>query len=162
MADSTTRCIGIRDSTIAQPKTPEPCFLDLEPTASILQQPRRQAQQAKCSVDVRPPRVPRHWPPAANPLTVAPPQQSQEEIRALEAEANFTVQQAVATVVLLYLCMSPDLSAYLACRLLARQLPSLSTLPARSSRCFHLTCTTHHPVTSDDGTTPSRSGGCMK
>ncbi|KAH6981022.1 mitochondrial outer membrane translocase complex, subunit Tom5 [Ilyonectria robusta] len=33
----------------------------------------------------------------------APPQQSQEEIRALEAEANFTVQQAVATVVLLYL-----------------------------------------------------------
>ncbi|KAM0426200.1 hypothetical protein ACHAPT_008550 [Fusarium lateritium] len=33
----------------------------------------------------------------------APPQQSQEEIRALEAEATFTVQQAVATAVLLYL-----------------------------------------------------------
>ncbi|RSM09393.1 hypothetical protein CDV31_007699 [Fusarium ambrosium] len=33
----------------------------------------------------------------------APPQQSQEEIRALEAEATFTIQQAVATAVLLYL-----------------------------------------------------------
>lgn len=116
MADSTTRCTGIRDSIIAQPKPPESCFLDLGPTASILQQPRRQTQQTKCSVDVRPPRVPRHWPPAANPLAVAPPQQSQEEIRALEAEANFTVQQAVATVVLLYLCMPARCSVYPACR----------------------------------------------
>lgn len=32
------------------------------------------------------------------------PQQSPEEIRALEAEANFTVQQAITTAVLLYLC----------------------------------------------------------
>lgn len=33
----------------------------------------------------------------------APPQQSKEEIRALEAEANFTVQGAITTAVLLYL-----------------------------------------------------------
>ncbi|KAM0197722.1 hypothetical protein ACHAPA_001638 [Fusarium lateritium] len=33
----------------------------------------------------------------------APPQQSPEEIRALEADAAFTVQGAVTTVVLLYL-----------------------------------------------------------
>ncbi|KAM7185629.1 Mitochondrial import receptor subunit or translocase domain containing protein [Rhypophila sp. PSN 637] len=33
-----------------------------------------------------------------------PPQQSREEIRAQEAEAAFTVQQAVATAALLYFC----------------------------------------------------------
>jgi len=33
----------------------------------------------------------------------APPQQSEEEIRALEAEAAFTVQQVAATAVFLYL-----------------------------------------------------------
>ncbi|CEI40598.1 hypothetical protein FOQG_04449 [Fusarium oxysporum f. sp. raphani 54005] len=33
----------------------------------------------------------------------APPQQSQEEIRALEADAAFTVQGAITTAVLLYL-----------------------------------------------------------
>ncbi|KAH7261331.1 mitochondrial outer membrane translocase complex, subunit Tom5 [Fusarium redolens] len=33
----------------------------------------------------------------------APPQQSREEIRALEADAAFTVQGAITTVVLLYL-----------------------------------------------------------
>ncbi|KAJ4161388.1 hypothetical protein NW765_006245 [Fusarium oxysporum] len=32
-----------------------------------------------------------------------PPQQSQEEIRALEADAAFTVQGAITTAVLLYL-----------------------------------------------------------
>ena len=35
---------------------------------------------------------------------VAPPQLSEEEIRQAEAEANFTIQQAVATTVALYLC----------------------------------------------------------
>ncbi|OAQ97814.1 hypothetical protein LLEC1_08131 [Akanthomyces lecanii] len=35
----------------------------------------------------------------------APPQQSAEEIRALEAEATFTVQQVAATALMLYLCM---------------------------------------------------------
>lgn len=39
-------------------------------------------------------------------LVVAPPQQSQEEIRALEADAAFTVQGAITTAVLLYLCTS--------------------------------------------------------
>lgn len=38
--------------------------------------------------------------------TVAPPQQSPEEIRAMEAEATFTVQQVAATAFMLYLCMS--------------------------------------------------------
>ncbi|OIW31317.1 hypothetical protein CONLIGDRAFT_680028 [Coniochaeta ligniaria NRRL 30616] len=33
----------------------------------------------------------------------APPQLSEEEIRQAEAEANFTIQQAVATAVALYL-----------------------------------------------------------
>ncbi|GJN69341.1 hypothetical protein JDV02_000455 [Purpureocillium takamizusanense] len=33
----------------------------------------------------------------------APPQQSPEEIRAMEAEATFTVQQVVATAFMLYL-----------------------------------------------------------
>ncbi|QUC18015.1 uncharacterized protein UV8b_02256 [Ustilaginoidea virens] len=33
----------------------------------------------------------------------APPQQSREEIRAMEAEATFTVQQVVATAFMLYL-----------------------------------------------------------
>lgn len=33
----------------------------------------------------------------------APPQQSVEEIRALEAEATFSVQQAAATALMLYL-----------------------------------------------------------
>ncbi|KAK5991283.1 hypothetical protein PT974_09563 [Cladobotryum mycophilum] len=33
----------------------------------------------------------------------APPQQSPEEIRAMEAEATFTVQQVAATAVMLYL-----------------------------------------------------------
>lgn len=37
---------------------------------------------------------------------VAPPQQSPEEIRAMEAEATFTVQQVAATAVMLYLCKS--------------------------------------------------------
>lgn len=50
------------------------------------------------------------WWPLGNVLTgdaaVAPPQQSAEEIRALEAEATFTVQQVAATAVMLYLCMS--------------------------------------------------------
>lgn len=36
--------------------------------------------------------------------TVAPPQQSPEEIRAMEAEATFTVQQVAATAFMLYLC----------------------------------------------------------
>ncbi|KAL6697500.1 mitochondrial outer membrane translocase complex, subunit Tom5 [Trichoderma pleuroticola] len=36
----------------------------------------------------------------------APPQQSPEEIRAMEAEATFTVQQVAATAFMLYLCMS--------------------------------------------------------
>lgn len=35
---------------------------------------------------------------------VAPPQQSKEEIRAMEAEATFTIQQVAATAVMLYLC----------------------------------------------------------
>lgn len=39
--------------------------------------------------------------------TVAPPQQSKEEIRAMEAEATFTVQQVTAAAVMLYLCPSP-------------------------------------------------------
>jgi hypothetical protein len=38
-------------------------------------------------------------------VTVAPPQQSDEEIRAMEAEATFTVQQVAATAFFLY--MSP-------------------------------------------------------
>ncbi|EGR45453.1 uncharacterized protein TRIREDRAFT_111035 [Trichoderma reesei QM6a] len=33
----------------------------------------------------------------------APPQQSPEEIRAMEAEATFTVQQVAATAIMLYL-----------------------------------------------------------
>jgi hypothetical protein len=33
----------------------------------------------------------------------APPQLSEEEIRAAEAEASFTIQQALATAVALYL-----------------------------------------------------------
>ncbi|KAK0392885.1 hypothetical protein NLU13_2379 [Sarocladium strictum] len=33
----------------------------------------------------------------------APPQQSKEEIRAMEAEATFTVQQVAAAAVMLYL-----------------------------------------------------------
>ncbi|EJP65704.1 hypothetical protein ACQRIT_003745 [Beauveria bassiana] len=33
----------------------------------------------------------------------APPQQSAEEIRALEAEATFTMQQVAATALMLYL-----------------------------------------------------------
>lgn len=33
----------------------------------------------------------------------APPQQSKEEIRALEADAHFTIQQALTTIVVLYL-----------------------------------------------------------
>ncbi|KAG9259009.1 mitochondrial import receptor, Tom5 subunit [Emericellopsis atlantica] len=37
--------------------------------------------------------------------SVAPPQQSREEIQAMEAEAVFTVQQVAATAFLLY--MSP-------------------------------------------------------
>lgn len=40
--------------------------------------------------------------------TVAPPQQSPEEIRAMEAEATFTVQQVAATAFMLYLCMYID------------------------------------------------------
>ncbi|XP_044721371.1 mitochondrial import receptor subunit or translocase [Hirsutella rhossiliensis] len=36
----------------------------------------------------------------------APPQQSPEEIRAMEAEAAFTVQQVAATAFMLYLCRS--------------------------------------------------------
>jgi hypothetical protein len=32
-----------------------------------------------------------------------PPQQSPEQIRAMEAEATFTVQQVIATAVMLYL-----------------------------------------------------------
>lgn len=39
-------------------------------------------------------------------VLVAPPQQSKEEIRALEAESAFTVQAAITTAVLLYLCTS--------------------------------------------------------
>ncbi|PTB76878.1 hypothetical protein M440DRAFT_1331815, partial [Trichoderma longibrachiatum ATCC 18648] len=35
----------------------------------------------------------------------APPQQSPEEIRAMEAEATFTVQQVAATAIMLYLCI---------------------------------------------------------
>ncbi|CCT65095.1 uncharacterized protein FFUJ_04411 [Fusarium fujikuroi IMI 58289] len=38
-----------------------------------------------------------------NPLQSPPLQQSQEEIRALEADAAFTVQGAITTAVLLYL-----------------------------------------------------------
>ncbi|KAI6785372.1 uncharacterized protein J7T54_007014 [Emericellopsis cladophorae] len=34
----------------------------------------------------------------------APPQQSREEIQAMEAEAVFTVQQVAATAFLLYMC----------------------------------------------------------
>ncbi|KAB5562697.1 mitochondrial import receptor subunit OR translocase-domain-containing protein [Coniochaeta sp. 2T2.1] len=34
----------------------------------------------------------------------APPQLSPEELRQAEAEANFTIQTAVATAVALYLC----------------------------------------------------------
>ncbi|KAL3965114.1 hypothetical protein ACCO45_002118 [Purpureocillium lilacinum] len=37
----------------------------------------------------------------------APPQQSPEEIRAMEAEATFTVQQVVATAFMLYLSPLP-------------------------------------------------------
>ncbi|KAH7126274.1 mitochondrial import receptor subunit OR translocase-domain-containing protein [Dactylonectria estremocensis] len=51
----------------------------------------------------------------------APPQQSKEEIRALEAEADFTVQQAVVTAVLLYLCM-PAHVPQLSCKLLTSPL----------------------------------------
>lgn len=42
--------------------------------------------------------------------TVAPPQQSPEEIRAMEAEATFTVQQVAAAAVMLYLCKRPSLA----------------------------------------------------
>ncbi|KAG6141385.1 hypothetical protein E4U38_006781 [Claviceps purpurea] len=37
------------------------------------------------------------------PWSIAPPQQSPEEIRAMEAEAVFTVQQVVAAAFMLYL-----------------------------------------------------------
>ncbi|KAH6885355.1 mitochondrial import receptor subunit OR translocase-domain-containing protein [Thelonectria olida] len=53
----------------------------------------------------------------------APPQQSKEEIRALEAEANFTVQGAITTAVLLYLCMWNALARH-------PWTPSLTHLPA--------------------------------
>ncbi|KAI0458174.1 hypothetical protein F5B21DRAFT_500818 [Xylaria acuta] len=36
----------------------------------------------------------------------APPQLSEEEIRQLEGEANWTVKQFLATAVVLYICMS--------------------------------------------------------
>ncbi|KAH7275691.1 mitochondrial import receptor subunit OR translocase-domain-containing protein [Fusarium solani] len=63
----------------------------------------------------------------------APPQQSQEEIRALEAEATFTIQQAVATAVLLYLCMtSPALQISHSKSLIVSQPPSPLTSAARS------------------------------
>lgn len=39
-------------------------------------------------------------------VLVAPPQLSDEEIRAAEAEATFTVQRALAAAVALYLCTS--------------------------------------------------------
>jgi hypothetical protein len=68
-------------------------------------------------VDVRLVNMPRYWIFHETDLSaVAPPQQSKEEIRALEAEANFTVQQAITTAVLLYLCMWNALTA-LICRL---------------------------------------------
>lgn len=35
---------------------------------------------------------------------VAPPQLSEEEIKQMEAEASFTVQQVLVSAVLLYLC----------------------------------------------------------
>ncbi|VTT60024.1 unnamed protein product [Fusarium fujikuroi] len=65
----------------------------------------------------------------------APPQQSQEEIRALEADAAFTVQGAITTAVLLYLCTFGDFS----CSKKSGandvpQLPSLSTSLGRSSK----------------------------
>lgn len=44
------------------------------------------------------------WNRVDQAFTVAPPQQSEEEIRALEAEAAFTVQQVAATAFFLYLC----------------------------------------------------------
>lgn len=40
----------------------------------------------------------------ADENAVAPPQQSPEEIRALESEAVFTIQQVAATAFMLYLC----------------------------------------------------------
>lgn len=45
--------------------------------------------------------------------SVQPPQASPEEIRAQEAEAAFTIQQALATAAALYLCWSPSPSSFL-------------------------------------------------
>ena len=79
------------------------------------------------------------WPLIANnSLTVAPPQQSPEEIRAMEAEATFTLQQVAATAVFLYLCTPSAIISTLsipACHwLTARQLPSPLTSSRRSSK----------------------------
>jgi hypothetical protein len=68
-------------------------------------------------------------------IAVAPPQQSQEEIRALEADAAFTVQGAITTAVLLYLCMFDEFSWFdMSGANDVPQLPSLSTSSARSSK----------------------------
>lgn len=51
---------------------------------------------------------------------VQPPQLSQEELRAAEAEATFTIQRALATAAALYLCEAAlffwPSACYLSCR----------------------------------------------
>ncbi|KAG5915733.1 hypothetical protein E4U42_007923 [Claviceps africana] len=48
----------------------------------------------------------------------APPQQSQEEIRAMEAEATFTVQQVVAAAFMLYLYVTAPFAIDMVSRIL--------------------------------------------
>lgn len=63
----------------------------------------------------------------ADHLLVAPPQLSEEEIKQMEAEANFSIQQVLVSAVLLYLCMVILLSSFYS-RALAFRMPSANSL----------------------------------
>lgn len=69
------------------------------------------------------------------------PQLSPEELRAAEAEANYTVHQVLATAVALYLCMSMIQDVHLAVAVPVRMSPSaalvLTSLLLSSLRCRH-------------------------